>query len=300
MHVKKNVCCLLFLFCAICFSSKLQAQNYRFYQNWTLNLNIGGNAFYGDLTDNKNKFWHNSPLSKYFYEDRKTMYGFCFGKAINKSVAIKSQFLWGSLYSHQESTGLQFSADIFEANMHVSANLLTMLSQKENKIFDIYAFLGFGFCSFRTLSTRTADQTYISSYGYTEKGQHLAATIKEWIIPMGLGMSYKLNKHWKVNVETSLRFLLSDRLDANIISGGGFEGYSYNTLGFTYNFNMFEYNIFRRRGSSGFTALKDNSSRTYNRGTSNGNVKRDPFKKHRKNKNYVYQKKTRKKFLGIF
>ncbi|MEI8201690.1 MAG: outer membrane beta-barrel protein [Bacteroidota bacterium] len=302
MLVKKNIRKLILIVICFCYSINIYSQVYKLKEKWLLNLNIGSNAFYGDVTDNKNKIWHNSPFSKYFYEDRKTMYGFIIGKEFNPSFAIKSQFLWGSLYSRQDSKNRYFKADLFELNLHISANLLTILTKKDDRVFDIYAFLGLGITSFRTIAFQTNPSKFINSYGYTHYGAHQAKAVRETQVPLGLGLSYKLGEHWKINAETSLRYVNTDKLDAVKDKSSSIEGYSYNAIGVSYIFNIAlgEIRLFNKRKFSGFKSQQDKTSKIYNRGTSNGNIKTDPFKSHRKNKNYVYKKKNRKKFLGIF
>ncbi len=302
MFIKKFLRWVIMAALFSCYSTNAFSQAFKAYEKWLINLNIGSNAFYGDVTDNKNKFWHNSPLSKYFYDDRKTMYGICLGKEISPSFALKSQFLLGSLISNQESKNRYFTAELYEFNLHLSANILTLITKNADRDFDIFAFLGLGITSFRTVSFKTNPSQYEHSYGYTNDGRNRAKTIREMQIPFGLGLSYKLGKHWKINAETSLRYVLTDKLDATVQSGNSFEGYSYNAIGFSYLFDVsfLENNPFNKRKFSGFKSQQDKTANKYNRGTSNGSLKRDPFKGHRKNKNYVYKKKNRKRFLGIF
>ena len=46
-------------------------QRYPYYQGWRFNLNVGSTNFTGDIRNNRNGFFDNTPLSKFFYQDRK-------------------------------------------------------------------------------------------------------------------------------------------------------------------------------------------------------------------------------------
>lgn len=281
----------------IFFSGKIFSQIYSVEEHWQLGLNIGATYFGGDLTDNKNKIWNNTPFNSYYYEDRKLMYGLTLAKEISPSVETSLQFLYGKVQGTKATVNMYFLANVLEINLQLKVNILNaILGENQKRHIDIYTVTGIGFAYFSSHSNYLQPDTNFY-------GEHYVANSYSGLgllFPLGLGLKYDLGKRFRINLESSYRILLNDNLDALSYNIKKVEGYGFISLGFTYRFN-FPRIYFKSRGRSNFVAVKkDVKLKKYKVTQTNGNVKVDKFAQSHNSGRNIYKNKRKKGFLGLF
>ncbi|MCD6113095.1 MAG: SPOR domain-containing protein [Bacteroidales bacterium] len=215
------------------YSQKYNSNYKRFFNNWSANVNIGANQFYGDIS-NKN-------LYDKINEETKLSYGFILTKDLSPYFAIRGQILNGKLYSTKDKynngapANLCFDADVFEYNISGVLNISNLIWRNNlYKKFSVYGVLGFGFSNWKTTLKNSLTGNVISTHGFCGSGPNKRTT--EIVGPLGLGINYNIGNNISLNIESTLRTVNSDFLDA---AKGGFsyDFYSYTSLGFTYKFN---------------------------------------------------------------
>lgn len=214
------------------------AINYPTYRdNWSVTAQIGLSIFRGDF-DEQGVFKFPGEI----------------GLGINKQVlstgifngGIKGQFNFGRLQGSKD--GYSFENKYKEGTLNFQAILNTWVNRnfRFEKIRP-YAFAGIGFINYRVL-LRDSNGYVVSGYGYkvTDGDTEGNGTnpekdkpVTDLMIPVGVGLNYKLNKSINIELEASSRFINSDRLDGRVRYEN--DKYWFISVGVTYMFNNKEF-----------------------------------------------------------
>lgn len=195
--------------------------------NWSVTAQIGLSAFKGDID-----------------VDRNVSFPGVIGFAVNKQVlstgvingGLKAQFNFGKLRG--EKNGQSFENKYKEGclNFQVILNKLPGRTFKLDKLRP-YAFAGIGFINYRVLLTND-DGTVIDAYGYdltemqTDENPSKSGSVTNLMIPVGLGVNYKINPKFNIELEASSRFIASDKLDGKVSNSD--DKYWFFSLGVSY------------------------------------------------------------------
>jgi len=117
-------------------------------------------------------------------------------------------------------------------------NLLNLFGENKERRVNLYLMTGVSALMFRSQATRISSGLLVSDYGYTTDGEK---TNREtaFAIPLGGGLDFKLSERWYLNLETGIRLINSDKLDA-IVSGSHNDAYYYTSLGVSFDFSRKE------------------------------------------------------------
>ncbi len=224
----------LLLVSLVFFSTKSHAQKFiegstGFFDNWQINANLGTNLFYGDLQQYKY-----AP----YKEDWRIAYGVVFRKQLSPVIGLGFQLLNGKLHGtrfNYAGGDKMFDADVFEYNLNGTLNLSNLFAgYNPSRVFSIYGLAGIGFSNWRTKVKDYHTGKLIKSSGYTGNGPGKRTT--EIVVPFGLGMNLDFNDNFGLNLESTLRPVNSDLLDA-WESGFRYDFYNYTSIGLYYNLN---------------------------------------------------------------
>jgi len=238
----KNFIIILFLFSSIALTSKINAQRtYFFTEEWSMTGQFSASSFYGDLTDKHNRFFSNTPFSKYYYQDRQAVYGFALEKKINIYFGVRGNLSYGNVKSTKESVKQYFIAHVFEYTLSGTADFTNIfLGYDRYRVWSIYGYLGIGFTESRTWKRSMLDDAIVGTNGFgvpkRDGGKYVPMT--ETVLPFGLGFKYQFVKEFSVNIEMSMHPIRTDKLDATISDDSWWEGYGLITLGATYHFSL--------------------------------------------------------------
>jgi len=201
--------------------------------NWSVTGQFGASVFRGDIDVQKN-----------------ISFPGVIGFAINKQVVstgiinggVKAQVNFGKLRG--ERNNQSFENNYFEGCLNFQAIMNKWINQNFRfEKFRPYAFVGIGFISFRAL-LKNEEGEVLNGYGYNveENNMGLNGTdpnktkpVTELIFPVGLGVNYKLNDNFNIELEASSRFINSDKLDAKVNKKD--DKYWFVSLGVTYKIN---------------------------------------------------------------
>jgi len=238
----KNFILFIFIFGSVFFSTSIKGQRtFYFTEEWSLTGQISASNFYGDLTDKSNRFFSNTPFSKFFYQDRQVVYGIALEKKINIYFGVRGHLSYGKVKSTKESVKQYFKANVFEYSLLGTADFTNIfMGYDRYRAWSIYGFLGFGFTESRTWKRDMLTEAVVGTNGFgvpkRDGGRYVPMT--ETVMPFGLGFNYRFVKEFSANIEMSLRPIRTDKLDATISDDTWWEGYGFISVGATYHFTL--------------------------------------------------------------
>lgn len=288
---------ILFIGLILLLQVKSFAQLNRSYEDWFVGGHLGMTSFWGDVTDNDNHILPGGPFQKGFYEDRKMMYGFSVGKNISPKYSLRGQFLFGDITSHTISEKQIMKSAIQDYNLVLNVDFIDLFDWATKSDWDFYGLIGLGFTRYRSLLTSSIHADSIIDYSPNDPAKYNLNKYSFAItIPFGLGVNYKLGKHWVFNAESSIRYVNTDHLDAIVSNKRSFEGFGYLSIGVAYRFDLPRGgSMWSKKSNHSFDAQKENSSATYRNRRHNGSVSTDPFNNRGNNKSSIKIKSKRKK-----
>ncbi len=219
------------------------------YNVWSVSVGFGPVIYYGDVIDytifpsNNWKFGPSFSLARQF----------------GRSWAVDAQFMMADMYGQKYKR--YFEGDFREVSFNVSASLNQLIigGPMRDK-WNIYAKLGIGVNYFRTAMREQGTDNYLTvddifggggaggyptNYsdwngtdylviGYNRENPAEEVKRKSHVvIPIGLGVDYRISKSFDVGFETTLRNLVSDDLDIDM-TGADNDSYMYAAVSLTY------------------------------------------------------------------
>lgn len=255
--------------------SPLKATNStHLYENWGFGLHFGGTSFFGDLAGNSGGL-NNTPFSKYFYQDRRTMSGVVLEKWFAPYFGVRGFMGYGQIQGTKETSNAWFEANIFNYNLQAMVDLTNLFfGINRKRIVSVTGFIGIGFTESRTWKYSPVDGNLIGTNGFgspkTPEGKYIPMT--ETVLPFGVLTSIFVANKLSLFVEASFNPINSDKLDAtpNVNNSfiSGIEGYSYFSVGAELWFGTGGKKHFRRGGAQ-YSSRSGTSinSRFYKRNT---------------------------------
>ena len=240
MNVFKNVI-LTFSLLLLC-SGKLFSQfspDYPINRGWEVGCDLGLSYFYGDINDNKGRFWNNSPFSSFYYEQKKIAANITLGKTLFRYLSVRGHFIYGKLSGSNEILNMYFDGNIIGLDGDMTFHYLDyFMNRHENAKFNYYVFAGLGLMNFNAIRREIGSDQIISTIGYTQNGASKTEMTTESMGKLGLGIGFNINDNWQTKFETSLNYINTDKLDAYFPSDKKIEGYGFMSIGFIYKFKF--------------------------------------------------------------
>lgn len=233
---------LVFIIVLLLFSSSSIAQiefekygSSYVWDHWYGQVAIGGNAFFGDISSHDH-----DPINKLRYE---TSYGYSasFGKWANSWIALQVSLSGGKLKGIKDSCSSHTSFYQYTFDGIINVTQLIKKDQKQTSFYG-YLKLGYGLINFTAYNTNNENE----NNDYANEG----ARITEWVIPMGAGVVYNLDKNFSFFLDATYQYVNTDKLDAKCTSNGILDNYVNGSLGFRYTFNLKSSRHKYRRNSS--------------------------------------------------
>lgn len=214
----------------------------RKYSTWTLSAGAGPNIFYSDLSD-----FTFVPKNNW-----KTGYHFSLAKQFHPAFALEAQWVQANFYGEKNRLYVQGNVIDYTLNVQAYLNQMVNLPGPIQDHWNFYLKLGLGMQSFRSrlfhaedsriamVKDFTGEQTdnrYVV-LGYNKTSPHEKVTRKgEWVLPLGVGVLYRLHNRWDVGLESTIRFAFEDNMD-NVLLGATNDRYGYTSVMLNYNFGQ--------------------------------------------------------------
>ncbi len=216
------------------------------YNTWSVTAGFGPVIYYTDVVDYSlfpSSHWRFGP-------------SFLLSKQFGRPWSIDLQYLSADMYGEKNTR--YFYGDFFDvtANLNFSINQLVLFGPIQDKL-NIYGKIGLGVNSFRARQKNLITDEWItvgavhnSTPGYPkpyewEEDDYLAigydrndpsqetSRANEMVVPIGMGIDYRINKSFDAGFELTLRNLTQDNLDVNL-TGADNDSYMSAVLTLTY------------------------------------------------------------------
>lgn len=128
---------------------------------------------------------------------------------------------------------VKFNTFFVDYSVVGTVNLVNLVMSDRTKPRKVTAYVGggIGMVSFRTLKVRRdAAETFVGSEGYTKKGTETKEMTNEVMFPIVGGLKFRLSKRIDLGLESSLRIMNSDKLDATVVKGSARDMYGYTSI----------------------------------------------------------------------
>ena len=208
---------LLFLFILLISSLTLKAQ----YRN-EFGLSFGTSNYLGDIGGSSQQGRKYSPLDLQIQAQRFTTNGY-YRYKLNKHISLKTTLSYIRLYGddaltdnpERKARNLSFKTDIVELmttgewNIYQTKLIPDTCKSTNGNDFRLFIFSGIGFIYFNPkaeLFGKTYDLRPLKTEGVSYQPF-------SWAIPIGMGLSYTINRKWRFGLDMSYRITGSDYLD---------------------------------------------------------------------------------------
>ncbi len=240
--------------------------NYPITKGWEVGLNVGTSYFYGDVNDNKGRFWNNTPFSSFYYDQKRLMGDFVLSKNITPLIAARGHIKYGKLSGSNENLNMYFEGELFSMEGELTLNFIDLfIHRQDNPKFRYYAIAGLGLTSYNAVRKEIGTNNFLSEVGYKNMGTTKTKLTTESMGKFGLGIGYNIDKYWLVNFETTLNYVNTDKLDAFKSTNTELEGFGYMSFGVAYKFNFFVKTKNKEYKSSSGTNNKPHNSGVNNK-----------------------------------
>lgn len=196
------------------------------FKNWYVGMNAGGTVMLAYLRE--------KPIG--------WAIGAVAGRQFNRKIGIQTNFLIGKLRSEAASLDLKSNVSFIDASLLLKMNLNDIVFTKSPKaIREFYLLGGGGLTSYNTKVTRLSSGDFVIGAGtgwYVDAtGSVKTGNVMSTFIPVGMGLSFNLNKTGKyyLTTEFTYRFSKDNQLDGGISSPPHPVHYIYTSVGFVYN-----------------------------------------------------------------
>jgi hypothetical protein len=287
---------IFIIFISISFERASAQRTYPFYDKWKIGYNFGMTKFYGDSHDRTGIFY-STPLSKYYYQDRRFGNAINFDKSFTDIVGMRGNFFYGSVKGTKESVKRYFIAEMYQYNLNFRINFTNIFMPASNfRKWDAYGFIGIGFNVSRSwqYDMISGDLTGTNGFGNPryEGGPKLRMT--ETVVPFGFGFNYSLTKRVDFNAEFSVNGVNTDKLDVMVSDERNAEGFGFLSVGISYDFELPRHWTFGNYNPSYTGRSPDKAIKEYNK------KKKVIMKPKHKRKKPKYKRKRRGFFYRLF
>lgn len=246
-----------------------------------ISANVGVSTMYADISEKGYSFMNNgsapagfnvngisasnSPFSSQNMQNRRLMSDLRIGFQPHSYWGFYFNFIQGSLYDERADFDISVETEIYETSLILYVNVNDLLyGADDRRRAHISLYSGFGLVHFISNATLLSTGEY-----YAHKGSDKWGRTQEGVIPIGIDFKYHITQDISFNMNTSLRGMNTDQLDAFESDLTSVEGYGYTSVGITYNFGTDSKSraAFKRRrsGSSVFKTRTANNRNPVNR-----------------------------------
>ncbi len=157
------------------------------------------------------------------------------GKDIRPWFSLKGEILGGKLSGQDDI--YNFETKLLGYQLQGILNLFELMNpDNENRKWGAHVFLGLGFLDFESDSYLTESGENLARFGHGF-GKGINGWTREFFIPAGIEITYRLNTRFRLHLETSTHFVNGDELDATA-GGKSNDVMLFAGLGLSYHFNL--------------------------------------------------------------
>ncbi|PWD99855.1 OmpA family protein [Marinilabilia rubra] len=199
------------------------------YNTWSVTAGVGPVFYYTDVAD----------FTVFPSSNLKFGPSFLVSKQFGRPWSVDAQFLMADMYGQKNTRYFEGNFYDLTVNLNVSINQLVLFGPIRDRL-NIYGKIGLGANYFRSRQRTnetgewiTVGDVHNSTPGYPrpygwDDSDYLAVgydrsnpaqetdRVSEMVVPIGMGIDYRLNKSFDLGFELTLRNLTQDNLDVNL------------------------------------------------------------------------------------
>jgi len=208
------------------------------FNTWSVSVGYGPMIMYTDITNYTlfpNEKWDFAPMVK-------------ITKYLNPAFAFEFQFLGGNMYG--SNVGYYFKGHLMDytiSHVGVINQMLNTPGPRKDR-WNFYYKIGFGGSAFRSKLYYSSNDSIVMEKDFSGDSldtRHVVlgydlydpdkktARERALVIPVGLGVMYRINRSFDIGVEMTMRFSVMDKYD-NILAGSTNDSYWYTNLNISY------------------------------------------------------------------
>ena len=197
---------------------------------WYLNLNGGITQSYCDVQAGK---WHGAMLGG---DNMAFMGGLRLGKHISPVFGLFGAFNMGKLKGESgvDTKNMYFETDMMEYFLGTTFSFSNLFFGYKPRLINIYGTVGAGMSTFSPTAYKK-DNPGVPIPGDPANPNDDWANTTEPMFPTGAGVDIRLSDRWDINLETTIRWFDSDKLDG-YKSGEKNDAYFFTSMGLGYSF----------------------------------------------------------------
>jgi outer membrane protein OmpA-like peptidoglycan-associated protein len=208
------------------------------FNSWSVGVGYGPMILYTDITSYTlfpNERWNMAPMVKVT-------------KYLNPAFAFEFQLLGGNMYG--SNAGYYFEGNLIDYSIsHVGViNQMLNTPGPLKDRWDFYYKIGFGATAFRSKLYHSSNDSLVMERDFSGDTTDLRYVVlgydvydpdkktgreRALLIPVGVGVQYRLNRSFDIGLEMTMRFSLLDKFD-NILAGSTNDSYWYTNLNISY------------------------------------------------------------------
>lgn len=204
-----------------------------FWRHYYVNANIGGNLFYGDVSN-----YNGDPFNKLVKESH-WGYSITAGKWITPWLGGQATFNGGRLRGANSGCDCEFVNHFYQYTADAVINLNQLIYPLDKQTdFYFQARIGYGLIRFNSVLTNSTTHDTIHVVG---KLSNFGERVTEWVVPLGLSGVFNIDKHYSVSVDFVYNYTNTDKLDTKVLDGvddRNLDAYIFLSFGVKYTFNI--------------------------------------------------------------
>ncbi len=248
-----------------------------FTQSWNIQLSTGASLFYGEpkqpsffpSTYNGNTEWRMGA-------------GIQIGWELSPVFMLRGQSIYGQLSGFNINSDQYLQGDYIEFNINSTININNLISgYSPMRKWGAYLTFGIGLTNYNTEIFQLSSTTLLEQMGHGH-GKGIGGRTLEGILLGGIGVNYKINNTWSLQLESVNRFLNTKKMDPLLTSKNDI--YNYTSIGITYKLTGKKRNVptFQRRQNNYSTTTKNTLNRPVE--NNNSNITKQPLSPPKKAK----------------
>jgi len=217
------------------------------WNSFSIGAHGGYTLFYGDIrqydfwpSDNATERW-NFAGGGYINYQLNPVFGFnvnVMGGTLGGIKRLKHNSSSGNAsVPSTEHKNVKFTTTFIDYTLNATFNPINLLYTDRTKVrwFTSYITAGIGLITFRSEKRGLYSDEFISGFGFAETGEGANPTT-ELIMPVGVGVKFRLSRRFDLGIEYTHRFTFSEKLDATVGNTGTKDSYSYLNLSLAFKF----------------------------------------------------------------
>jgi hypothetical protein len=196
---------------------------------WETGINVGSSLFFGDVKQN--------PIIPLRTNNNEWRLGASImgGYQFTPVFGLRGQALYGQLAGTRRAADYFFEGDYLEFNLNTTIDLNNLFGKKRSDRFaSAYLLVGLGITNYNSTIYALSSGQQKRQIGFGN-GSGIGGRTLEGIITGGVGVNFRINNHFVINLETANRIMNSDNMDG-WNKGFKYDIYNYTSVGLTYRF----------------------------------------------------------------